>query len=64
MGGAEAMALKVVRWAAVQWPVEFPPVAQAPAACTHCVRDSKTERIFHGSVIILFSLAPDPSPLI
>jgi len=45
------MVLKVVRPAAGQWPAEFPPAAQAPpqdpAACTHCLRDSKTARICH-----------------
>jgi len=48
------MALEVVRRAAGQWPTEVPPTAQAPAACKHCLRDSKTERICHGGVIYYF----------
>jgi len=59
------MALKVVRRAAVQWPAEVPRAAQAPAACTHCLQDSKTERICHGGVIYYFlwgGASPTPNP--
>jgi len=41
------MALKVVRRAAGQWPAEVLPTGQAPAACTHCLRDSKTGVIYY-----------------